>query len=71
MTHLLTLAIKQDNMDFLEAYMDMETLQSFLSLVFLSAIVLGITELVIHHYYKKIRNKGERSMTLFSLESKL
>ena len=54
-------------MDSLNSILDIETLQSFLSLVFLSAIVLGIVELVIHYYYKKIRNKGERGMTLLSL----
>lgn len=49
------------------AALNIESLQSFLSLVFLSAILLGLLELVIHYYYKKIRNKGERGMTVLSL----
>ncbi len=54
-------------MSTLTSIFNIETLQSILSIVFLSAIVLGFVELVIHYYYKKVRNKRERGMTVFSL----
>lgn len=54
-------------MEFFSEMLNLDTLQAVLSTVFLSAIVLGIVELLIHYYYDKVRNKRERRMTMFSL----
>lgn len=47
--------------------LNIATLQTYTPFIFLAALILGISEFLIHYYYKKIRNRGERGMTFMSL----